>query len=233
MVIKVTSTELIERLETEITDGKNWYIALLETICLWTEDEETYNERLYHYLIAGEAFDWLILAERLCDSIGGLIPEDEKDALLYHAQPPVNIPQDEFKKLIGAQKYHQYMNYFYGITVEEALIQAVYEEVRKEKWVAGDTREQDYSIEVFRRIYGTTKAVLLNRFRKEKKLSQRKSINLDELKEFYYWLFKYRLEQCDKSRIASDTKKGLDWLKEQQNAKGLHEAHVIPEPLAN
>jgi len=32
------------------------------------------------------------------------------------------------------------------------------------------------------------------------------------MKEFTYWLFKYRLKHCDKARVASDTKKALDWL---------------------
>ncbi|GAJ03845.1 unnamed protein product, partial [marine sediment metagenome] len=30
--------------------------------------------------------------------------------------------------------------------------------------------------------------------------------------EFTYWLFKYRLNHCDKARVASDTKKGLEQL---------------------
>ena len=46
-----------------VTDGKHWCIALLESIQLWTEAEESYNGRIYRYLIAGEAFDWLLLAD--------------------------------------------------------------------------------------------------------------------------------------------------------------------------
>ena len=33
------------------------------------------------------------------------------------------------------------------------------------------------------------------------------------MKEFSYWRFKYRLQHCDKARIASDTKKALDWMR--------------------
>ena len=66
--------------------------------------------------------------------------------------------------------------------------------------------------EVYRRIYGSTKTILLKRFRREKHYPQLKSIGLTELKEFTYWLFKYRLKQCDKARVASDTKKALAWL---------------------
>ena len=43
--------------------------------------------RTYRYLVGGEAFDWLLLAERLCDEIEDLIPDDEREALLF-LRPP-------------------------------------------------------------------------------------------------------------------------------------------------
>ena len=213
---------VIRYLEQAITGGKHWYIALLEAIGLWTVAEEVHNQRRYCYLIAGEAFDWLLLAERLCQAVDGLLPDDEKTALLFHGQPPLNLTVDKFKELIGGGKYHQYLNYFYGITVEEALILAVQEEVRKERRTSGySNREHDVVGEVYRRIYGATKPVLLKRFRREKGYPHLKSISLTELKEFTYWLFKYRLKQCDKARIASDTKKALQQLNINGYPRGL------------
>jgi len=205
-------TEAIRHLKQAITGGKHWYIALLEAIGLWTDGEEIYNGRHYRYLIDGEAFDWLLLAERLCQAVDGLLPDDERIALLFHGEPPIRLTREKFKKLIGSGKYHQYLNYFYGITVEEALIQAVQEEVRKERRISGYNNEQNLPNEVYRRIYGATKAILLKRFRKEKGYPRLKSTSLPELKEFTYWLFKYRLKQCDKARVASDTKKALEQL---------------------
>ncbi|GAI96770.1 unnamed protein product, partial [marine sediment metagenome] len=125
----ISDAGVIRYLEQAITGGKHWYIALLEAIGLWTVAEEVHNQRRYRYLIAGEAFDWLLLAERLCQAVDGLLPDNEKTALLFHGQPPLNLTVDRFKELIGGGKYHQYLNYFYGITVEEALILAVQEEV--------------------------------------------------------------------------------------------------------
>jgi len=204
------NTEVIGYLEQAITGGKHWYIALLEAIGMWTIAEEVHNQRRYCYLIAGEAFDWLLLAERLCEAVDGLLPDDEKNALLFHGQPPLNLTVEKFKGLIGSAKYRQYLNYFYGIIVEEALILAVQEEVRKERRASGyNNNEHDVVNEAYRRIYGATEAVLLKRFRKEKGYPRLKSISLTELKEFTYWLFKYRLTHCDKARIASDTKKAL------------------------
>ena len=217
------NTEVIRYLEQAITGGKHWYSALLEAIGMWTVAEEIHNQRRYCYLIAGEAFDWLLLAERLCEAVDGLLPDDEKNALLFHGQPPLNLTVEKFKELIGSAKYRQYLNYFYGITVEEALILAVQEEVRKERRALGyNNNEHDVVNEAYRRIYGATEAVLLKRFRKEKGYPRLKSISLTELKEFTYWLFKYRLTHCDKARIASDTKKAL----RQLNINGFHQVIV-------
>jgi len=208
----VSEAEAIRHLKQAIASGKHWYLALLEAIGLWTITEEVHNGRTYRYLIAGEAFDWLLLAERLCEEVDGLLPDNEKNALLFHSKPPLNLTTKQFKELIGSSKYHQYLNYFYGVIVEEALILAVREEVRKEKRISGYNKEHDYDNEVFRRIYGATKAILLKHFRQEKDYPQLDSVSLTELKEFTYWLFKYRLKQCDKARVASDTKKALEQL---------------------
>ena len=220
--------EVIRYLEQAITSGKHWYIALLEAIGLWTTAEENRNGRSYHYLIAGEAFDWLLLAERLCETVNGLLPEGEKIALLFYDKPPLNLTTEKFKELIGSSKYHQYLNYFYGVTVEEALILAVQEEVRKERRTLGYGNEQELINEVYRRIYGATKAILLKRFRREKGYPQLRSTSLTELKEFTYWLFKYRLKQSDKVKVASDTKKALERLRRQESMFTLPASMLSP-----
>jgi PAS domain-containing protein len=206
-----SNTEAVRHLEQAILAGKHWYLALLEAIRLWTESEETYDGRHYRYLIDGEALDWLLLAERLCGAVGELVPEEERLALLFYGKPPIKLAKEKFKGLIGAAKHRQYLNYFYGVTVEEALFLAVQAEVRKE-WRTLGSSEHNLANEAYQRIYGASKATLLRRFRREKGYPQLKSISLTELKEFTYWLFKYRLKNCDKARVASDTKKALGWL---------------------
>jgi len=218
---QAADAEAIRHLEQAITSGQHWYIGLLEAIGLWGTPEETHNGRTYCYLITGEAFDWLLLAERLCQAVDGLLPEAEKTALLFYGEPPLNLSTEKFRGLIGSVKYYQYLNYFYGITVEEALILAVQEEIRKERWAAGYFKEVDTTPEAHRRIYGTTKAVLLRRFRRDQGYPQLRPSSLTELKEFTYWLFKYRLKHCDKARVASDTKKALNWLNSNDSARRL------------
>ena len=206
--IPTTSNRAIEHFREAILSGRNWYIALLEAIGLWTEAEETHNGRHYRYLIDGEAFDWLLLAERLCQAMDGLLPEEEKTSLLFCGRPPVELPADDFERLIGPAKHRQHLNYFYGIIIEEALLLAVQDEVRKESTLAG-SGEETISRETFRRIYDADQNELLNRFRQQKGYPQSDSIGLPEQKEFTYWLFKHRLASSDKARVASDTKKAL------------------------
>ncbi len=205
----------IEHLKQAVAGGKHWYLALLESIGLWKSAEEDYEGRHWQYLIDGEAFDWLLLAERLTNEIKEYIPEKERINLLFYDIPPVELSKEQFKKLIGTAKYKAYLNYLYGVLIEENLIAAVIDEIRKERLVAGSNQSEDIPDKAYRRIYGESHQALLDKFRKEKRYTRRKSTNLSELKEFTYWLFKYRVKRSDKSRLASDTKKAL--LKMQTN----------------
>jgi len=201
--------QAIQWLKGAIAEGKHWYAALLEAIKLWASPEEDYNGRHYHYLIDNEAFDWLVLAERLCEEVDGLIPEKELIDLLFFDRPPVELSKDEFKNLIGNAKYQAYLNYLYGIFVERVLISTAIDEIRKRKGVLGLNGDEGTVDEAYQRIYGLIQKELLKCFRKEKHYPRLKSMSLNEVNEFTYWLFKYRVKRCDKSRVASDTKKAL------------------------
>ena len=212
-------TQAIHRLKSAIVEGKNWYVTVLEAICLWSSPEEDYEGRHYQYLIDNEAFDWLVLAERLCEELDGLIPEKERLNLLFFDIAPIKLSKDEFRNLIGASKYRTYLNYFYGILVERFLILAVTEEIRKKKRVLGLNNDNGVVDEAYQRIYGATQFALLRQFRKERHYTRLRSISLSELNEFTYWLFKYRIKRRDKSCVASDTKKALTKLYEISELK--------------
>ena len=132
----------------------------------------------------------------------------------FHSIPPIKLTSEEFNRLIGSKKYHQYLNYFYGITVEEALIHTVQEEIRKEKRSVGLNKEADLDDEAYQRIYDASQTTLLKQFRREKGYPQTRSTSLSELKEFTYWLFKYRLQHCEKVKVASDTNKALEQIRQ-------------------
>ena len=215
--------EAIRYFKESLASGEHWYLAMLNAIGLWSSAEEECNERTFRYLIDGEAFDWLLLAERLCETVDGLLPENEKNALLFQGIPPVSLSAAEVKKLIGEKKYAQYLNYFYGITVEEALLLAVQEEIDKERRLNALHTKPESGDELYFRVYDEARDTLLKQFRNQKGYAQLQSTSITELKEFTYWLFKYRLKRSEKARIASDTKKALDYLKQNWKKKGVRQ----------
>ncbi|MEK7280924.1 MAG: hypothetical protein AAB037_01050, partial [Chloroflexota bacterium] len=150
----MANEQAIEHLKQALAQGRPWYPALLEAIGLWTLAEETVDGQHYRYLIDGEAFDWLLLAQRLGREANGLIPQEEMSRLLERGQPPQELSRAEFKRLIGAGKYKAYLNYYYGVTVEEALQGVVEEEVRKRRNCVGLSEEGGLQEEIFLQLYG-------------------------------------------------------------------------------
>ena len=100
----------IEHLKQSVAGGKHWYISILEAVKMWNSREEDYKGRHLNYLIDNEAFDWLLLVERLADEVADYIPEDQKVALLFFDKPPLSLSREDFKKIIGAAKYKAYLN---------------------------------------------------------------------------------------------------------------------------
>ena len=109
-------------------------------------------------------------------------------------------------------KARGYLNYFYGVTVEEALQLAVEHEIHRRNLSNGNRYQDDFSEEAFSRIYRAPRDKLLETFRQGRGYPSSDSMTLTESKEFTYWLFKYRLQRSDKARTASDTRKGLQQL---------------------
>ncbi len=199
---------LLARLRQSVErGGRHWFIAVLEGVGQWPLAEEEVHGRHYRYLIGGEAFDWLLLAERMCEALADLSPEDEREALLMHGRFPVEVSEEEFRRLLGPAKHRAHLNYLYGVQVEEALQLGVAQEVQKERlcqvWQNGHIDQ-----EVCNRIYGASRQELFTRFREERRMDGG-SLSLTDLHEFTYWLFKYRVHNSDPARVASDTRKGL------------------------
>lgn len=222
----VGDREALAHLRRALLDGDHWYLALLEAVALWVSAEEVYRGQRYRYLVANEAFDWLRLAERLCDDVMDLLPQDEAERLLCSGQPPLDLEQEEFRARIGGAKYRAHLNFFYGVTVEQALVLAVEEELRKEAFCGSLPGARRGVEDPYERIYGMPQEHLLARFRAEQGelADPAQGMSLDEWHAFTYWLFKYRLTWCDKARVASDTKKGLAKLQQ------LRRHHRPPQP---
>ena len=187
---------------------------------LWTLPQEQHQDRKYQYLIGGEAFDWLLLAERLCPELDGVITEEEMEKLLFKGQLPSEVTPEVFRDILGTNKYRGYLNYWYGVVVEEALQLSVEEEVRKRQIARCYPDSEDLVEDAYNHLYGESRTDLLIEFRRHATIPQRRTLSLSDVKEFTYWLHKRRLEMWDPARVASDTRKGAQKLKQLEQASG-------------
>tara|TARA_B100000809_G_scaffold264151_1_gene319209 strand:- start:1942 stop:2709 length:768 start_codon:yes stop_codon:yes gene_type:complete len=203
---------VIRLLKQSINRGRPWQEALLEAMERWTLPSEMSNGVRQQYLIRGEAFDWLLLARRLAAEVDDLIPAAERRSKLQTGHFIFEFAPEEVRRLLGVTKYRAYLNYWYGVTVEQGLQLAIRSEVRKERVSLGYSAKARVSDTVFSRIYGHMRSELLTEFREEAIDDDSLDSPDAELKAFTYWLFKLRLKQSDPSRVASDTRKALEWL---------------------
>jgi 8-oxo-dGTP pyrophosphatase MutT (NUDIX family) len=232
------ATDPIDPLDTflaRLDAGDPWFDALTDAIAGWQRAEETVDGRSYRYLIGGEAFDWLILAERLLAAAGSRIPPADVERLLFEGRPPAGesddtagrLSDDRLRELIGEGKHRAHLNYVYGVTVEEALQYAVELEIAKERATIHlkDPRSDEALRDpIYERIYGEQRSALLRDFRDESMRPHAPHISLTELRDFMYWLFKYRVKNQEPARVASDTRKALAQLSAMEAA--VRRAHA-------
>lgn len=226
--------ETILRMRQAVLDGQPWFEALLDAVGRWRIPEESIGNRHYRYLIGGEAFDWLLLAERLLDEMPDLVPPRERDDLLFANRWPEDVDNDEFADRLGAAKHSAHLNYLYGVLVEEALQLVVEEEIHKEnrnRVVGQDSRVDET---MFERVYSKSKDDLFAQFYEETGHLLGENIAYADWHELVYWLFKLRLRRQDKARIASDTRRGLAQLTRMEMAVSdrRHGANLGEEDFA-
>ncbi len=193
-----------------IERGEPWYPALLGVIARWVTPEEEVDGVVYRYLIAGEAFDWLRLAERLIDAAGEAIPAAEAERLLFEGEPPPGHDGSEeaFARAIGHEKHRAHLNFQYGVTVEEVLLLQAELELVKARNLDGPRSAQP-DVAVYERVYGRTLAELQVEYRAETGDALPQRALQSQLRAFTYWCSKYRFRLAEPARVASDTRKAL------------------------
>ena len=214
---QIGNTEAINHLKESLSQGKNWLQSLVESISIWNLEEETHKNQHNRYLLDGEAFDWLLLAERLLNEVDGLIPDNEKTGFLFSGDFSDYLSQEDFKKLLGPTKYSGYLNYWYGIIVEEAVIRNAEEEEGKGLPRSGKGAIVKIKELAYKKLYGFDQQELYCKFLSEKGYNRTKLFSIGLAKEFTYWLFKFRLIHSEPERVASDTRKGLLFLNKMRS----------------
>lgn len=222
--------EVLAELRQAVMEGRPWFIALLQAIAQWPLPEETVGDRHYRYLVGGEAFDWLLLAERLCEALDDLVPPNEQEALLFFGRLPLDITDEEFRRLIGYAKYRAHLNYMYGVTLEEVLQLVAEEDLRKAQLSRVWESRLSPEGEAFQHIYGRSQQELLSGFRQERHLPEGEDLLLADAREFAYWLFKRRLRTCDPARVASDTRRALAMLRRLEPCRTRAAGAILQEP---
>jgi len=200
--------------------GEHWYIALLSCLRYWNVEDEKTPRKNHVYLIDGEAFDHMLVSARILKNAlkEEIVPKNEVKKFLFSGIAPIELNGSRLTEILGEQRLKESLNFFYGVTAEEALQLAVKDEVRKEVQVLGPHNEAWVNNEAFRRIYRKSFDDMLNIFTSVKNLN-RTHFSTEDLKEYTYFLFKYRVTNSDKAKTASDTKKALSKLK-QMGYKG-------------
>ncbi len=201
--------EVVLRMRQSVASGAHWFEAVLDAVKAWRQPTEIIGDRTYQFLVHGEAFDWLLLAERLLDEMPDLVPWRECDALIFENRWPLELDDAEFAERIGQAKHSAHLNFMYGVLVEEALQLSIEEEIHKENRNRPWGQDPRVDETMFERVYGKTRIELFALYYEETGTFLRGDISLSDWKSFTYWLFKQRLKRQDKARVASDTRKGL------------------------
>ncbi len=201
--------ETILRMRQEILSGAHWFEALLDAIGRWRLPVETVRGREYRYLVGAEAFDWLLLAERLLLEAADIVPPAARDALLFQGRWPLDLPEEEFERRLGAAKHSAHLNFQYGVLVEQALQLSVEEEIQKESRARAWGHDHRDDESMFERVYGKSRDELAAQYFEETGSLLRSRVAYSDWLDFTYWLFRLRMRRQDKARVASDTRKGL------------------------
>jgi hypothetical protein len=201
-----------------LEDGIPWYEALLDVVARWVAADEEVDGIVYTYLIGGEAFDWLRLAERLIEAAGDLVPRDEAERLLFRGEPPDGGDEADFARAIGAQKHRAHLNFQYGVVVEEALLLSAEMELHKARPVNG-ALEAPSDVQAYERVYGRPLAELMQLYRAETGCQLEERVRQSSWHAFTYWCSKYRFRMGEPARVASDTRKALALLSRMQSER--------------
>ena len=217
---------VIDQLRQRAGREEFWHVALLQAMSRWSLTHEYTAGRDWQYVIGGEALDGLTLAQRLCLEISDVVPQFELESLLFRGQWPERISSERLRELIGPYRYTALLNFRYGVVVEEALQLVAEESIRKSR-LARCYQDSDQVIEdSYRHLYGDTRAVLMAEFLRDSGGTwgaDAESLSLTAWQEFTYWLFKRRVKKWHPARVASDTRRGLERLRELHNS-GEHDA---------
>ena len=206
-------THLIQELKSKIENGINWEKAVVDCISDWDISEEFYRGYKYKYWINNEAFDWMTLTERLGSAIKSYLNKKKYHELIFTGLLPNKSSYEYMKKVISKNKLSQMRNFYYGIIIEDLIY------IQKSQQYLKNSLNDINGYDGYEEIYGKNINLLFQQFAKNIKFTKQSTINLYTYKEFIYWLFKFRIQNTDKTKVASDTNLSIKLAKNILNEK--------------
>ena len=204
----LTPQQGVEAFRRAVESGEEWYPALLEVISRWVAPDEEVDGVRLHYLIGGEAFDWLLLAQRILGAAVDLVPPREAERLVVEGIPPRNETEDDFEAAIGPAKYRAHLNFQYGVVIEELLLLAAEQELNKTGRLSGHGLPPA-DVMAYERVYGKTFDELKVLYQSEEGVTLPERVSQTDVRLMLYWLSKFRIRHAEPARIASDTRKAM------------------------
>lgn len=198
----------VESFRRALERSDEWYPALLAVIARWSHPREERDGTIYHYLIGGEAFDWLLLAERLLGEVNDLVPPQEAERLLLFGIAPDAGDDESFEAAIGTPKYRAHLNFQYGVVIEELLLLSVEQEYQKAGRLVGSGQAMP-DVAAYDHVYGKSLDELMMLCGSECDVPLLSPISLKNWQSFTYWCSKYRVRTGEPARVASDTRKAV------------------------
>jgi len=197
--------DLIASLRSSIQKNNNWQYYLIKAMGQWPlASEEFKNGIKYDYLIFEEAFDWPLLARRLAMEFTDLVDHDDVLSNLNSGKIIHEFNQNEIHELFGTAKYRAYLNYWYGVVVEESLHQAANKMLQKDLFSRGFHDKQIDGEAILMHVYEQKNSVLMEEF--FNLLGDKIAVCPDRLGVWIlYFLFKMRVSKGEPTRVASDT----------------------------
>ena len=108
-------------------------------------------------------------------------------------------------------------NYYYGVIIENFIYHYKLQEYEKNSLFYAN-----YENEFYKEIYGKSLSTLIAKFYTEEKISKKDKLNFYELKKFSYWLFKYRINNTDNTKMAHETNMAINKAKSTLNEKIIY-----------
>ena len=198
----------VEAFRRALDHGDDWYPALLAVIARWHAPTEVVDGVPLRYLIAGEAFDWLLLAQRLLSAVGDLVAPRDVERLLVFGIAPAGTDEEEFELAIGSAKYRAHLNFQYGVIIEELLLLTCEQELQKAGRLVGSGQPQP-DVLAYAHVYGKSLEELQILYRSETDGVLGEIMSQQDMQAFTYWCSKFRVRMGEPARVASDTRKAV------------------------